>query len=242
MNYDKYTSNEDYDDYLLYNPRKKMPWFLSIWFIFFLSAFSFLIIPGIIAIILIIKRQKYDENKEKNFIKLSQDSEILQKKCNFLEVKAKKEKEEILNLIQDRENEVLKTKNKLINYSDILEESLNKSIRSMNLFCNKIDEFREESLNKEYINEYYDGYYNQNQDIRENKEIDNYTKLTGTCSDINTEQENLEDNQCKTSNLSEENNKIAQINNDENGFDISDAEEDNYITMRIKIPDEYREN
>ncbi|MDO5707777.1 MAG: hypothetical protein Q4P31_04025 [Andreesenia angusta] len=62
--YDQYEQMED-NIYLYNKPSFEYPWYLSIWFIFTLSALSFLIIPGLIAIALIKRRE--DKTAEINY-------------------------------------------------------------------------------------------------------------------------------------------------------------------------------
>lgn len=63
MNHDK---NDDYGHFDSARNNisnfTEFPWYLSLWFIFVLSIFSFLIIPSIVAAVLINERLKYEDN------------------------------------------------------------------------------------------------------------------------------------------------------------------------------------
>lgn len=272
-------SSYGFDDYGSYSGREyetpprensksvlEYPWYLSIWLIFCLSAMSFLVIPGIIAIILTVKRENYNEKLFSYFDELDQKKKEIETRYRELDMvvrhaheqadavrreaeinsarlmeesqrrsrnilqSAESEKNLILTDMKMKEDSIGRKEEALSKREKDLQENIDKTVRKLNLFCNNINEFKEKSVAKDFLNKFYDGY----EGIIEPSEREKNIKTFDIYKD---------DNKKTESGFVKETADIEA--DDENTSDLNDAEvsdfddgmSDSEITSRINIAD-----
>ena len=230
-NYDsKYTSN-------VFN----YPWYLSTWFIFLLSILSFLIVPAVIAVLLVIKRNEYEDKLFEYLRELEFQRDEVQRvyeERNYILSSAKEESEQKVREAEIKSSEMISNAESQ-SYSILVkaEEERTRLIESLKQHENRINERENMILKKgqesgEVVEDIL-----RKLNLFSN-EIDKYRNIVKTeylKNDTKINSKNYEPTIKKRDFKEDKKAEDIDINKTEN------ADESDYIfnTLKIKIPDEY---
>lgn len=226
MNHDNFNRYDSQDIRNDISEFTEYPWYLSLWFIFVLSIFSFLILPAIVAAVLVNERLKYEDNLidhlemleyqrdevEKVFAQREQILQMAQEESSNRVFEAEQKAHEMIKRAENESYNILCNAEKERN--NIISDFSDKEKELMHREQKLSEKEREVELTLNEVSRKLTDFYSKIGDYRKEAKFEYLKK-------------NIENN-------TKDSERDYLNENEEDSDDIFD-------TLRIKLPDEFQE-